>query len=408
MSFTNSFSISSFGSSEIAADVITGGTTDGYVRAIFINNDPVDPTSSAWKKIATSDELKFIVNQFNGTINQPVKFLSDEELLDYYELLAKSLGSQGFINADNLNRAGRPSSGGRNPSQLPRAVGKKQRKRLTSALSYPIDIDKNQDYLQIDQFEYRAPQGGFGSGLSNPTRSKKFGGTVILPMPKVSDSNGAEWGKNDLNIFGVAATSAVGSLIPKEDGTELDSSAVSNILGNLKQNAPGGAAVGGAMVASGLAAKAGLGINLSADQLLARSSGNITNPNAELLFTGPTLRNFSFSYTMVARNEKEGANIRRIIKFFKDGLAPKKLSDALLATPNIFALKYNTKNGNKSVNKFKDMALQRFTVDYAPSGFWTAYDDSQPVAVQIQFEFTELQPIYNTDQAQYTGDDVGY
>ena len=34
---------------------------------------------------------------------------------------------------------------------------------------------------------------------------KEYGGFAILPMPKVSDSNGAEWGESDLNVFGVAA-----------------------------------------------------------------------------------------------------------------------------------------------------------------------------------------------------------
>jgi hypothetical protein len=39
---------------------------------------------------------------------------------------------------------------------------------------------------------------------------------------------------------------------------------------------------------------------------------------------------------------------------------------------------------------------------------WVAYEDSQPVAVRIQLEFTELQPIYDEDQNKYSGDDVGY
>ena len=30
---------------------------------------------------------------------------------------------------------------------------------------------------------------------------------TILPMPKVSDSNGAEWGDSDLNVFGIAGLS---------------------------------------------------------------------------------------------------------------------------------------------------------------------------------------------------------
>ena len=43
-------------------------------------------------------------------------------------------------------------------------------------------------------------------------KGKPFGpykGGVILPMPKVSDSNGAEWGKSDLNVFGLTAASGI-------------------------------------------------------------------------------------------------------------------------------------------------------------------------------------------------------
>ena len=47
-------------------------------------------------------------------------------------------------------------------------------------------------------------------------KGKPFGpykGGVILPMPKVSDSNGAEWGKSDLNVFGLAAVSGASSFV---------------------------------------------------------------------------------------------------------------------------------------------------------------------------------------------------
>lgn len=410
MAFTNSFTISSLGARRIEVDVLTGGVNEGRITGFFIDGVPVDPTSDVWKKIASADETKFIVNQFNGTINQPLRFLSEEELLQIFEERIKDFGNTASIDDDELPNDSGIVIGGETQSEnrLGRGLRKFKTKKIVSALSYPIDIDKKQDYLQIDKYKYRPPQGGFGFGSKNPTRGEKYEGTIILPMPKVSDSNAAEWGKSDLNIFGVAAASALGSIIPGHERfgmfNPLDAikGGVSNVLG--------GAAVFGAMeISKQLNEKgAAVGINIEPDQLLARTTGNIINPNAELLFQGPTLRQFGFSYLLIARNSQEGANIRRIIKFFKDGLVPKKLNDALLGTPDIFALKYNTNNGNKSVNKFKDMALVRFTADYAPDGFWTAYDDSQPVAVKIQFEFSELQPIYDVDQLEYPGDDVGY
>jgi hypothetical protein len=402
MAFTNSFAISSLGARKIEVDVITGGTKDGFITGFFIDGIPVNPTSNDWKKIAEAEETKFIVNQFNGTTNQPLKFLSEDELLDEYDKRISDGDNNASIDEDELSDDSGIIIGGelQKENRLGPGLRKFKTKKLTSALAYPKDIDKNQDYLQIDKYEYRPPQEGGGANLKNPTRGKKYGGTIILPMPKVSDSNAAVWGESYLNAFGLAAVGTVGALIPGGGGEGLD-------LGRMAQNTGGMAAIALAQQAAGFLSSKN--INIDADQLLARTTGNIINPNAELLFSGVTLRKFGFSYKLVARSADEGANIRRIIKFFKDGMVPRIVAgNSLLGTPHIFALQYKTNNDNKSVNKFKDMALVEFKADYAPDGFWTAYEDSHPVAIQIHFGFSELQPIYDVDQLLYPADDVGY
>ena len=47
-------------------------------------------------------------------------------------------------------------------------------------------------------------------------------------------------------------------------------------------------------------------------------------------------------------------------------------------------------------------------VDYAPSGYWSAYRDSQPVAVKMDLNFTELRPLYQQDHEETPEDSVGY
>ena len=399
MAYTNSFAIASFGAAEITADIVDGGSKDGYVQGLQINGAPVDPSSSDWNKISQSSELSAIVNQYNGTTNQKVNFISDEQLDDLYYKQITSLENDAIVEKEeNKELVSIPTNQNYNLSS---SVAKKT-KSSTSTLAYPIDIDTSQDYLQINKYKYSAPAGGQG------TRGSQYSGTLILPMPKVSDSNGAEWGESKLNVFQAAAVGALGGILRTTGITEQGSSTTNpfSAIRNLGENVAGGAAVGGAM--AGAKAVSLLGSNVSPDELLARTTGNIANPNAELLFKGPDLRQFTFSFLLLARSKDEGANIRRIIKFLKDGVAPKKLNNALLGTPDIFELKYNTKNSNKSVNKFKDMALRRIVTDSAPDGVWVSYEDSQPVAVRIQLEFTELQPIYDEDQNKYSGDDVGY
>ena len=64
----------------------------------------------------------------------------------------------------------------------------------------------------------------------------------------------------------------------------------------------------------------------------------------------------------------------------------------------------------KTVNKFNPggLALTTINIDYAPSGYWSAYRDSQPVVVKMDLNFTELRPLYQSDQLENPEDSVGY
>ena len=56
------------------------------------------------------------------------------------------------------------------------------------------------------------------------------------------------------------------------------------------------------------------GLNQNAGQLLARTSGKILNPNTELLFSGPAIRNFTYSFRMTPRNPEETRTIKKTNK----------------------------------------------------------------------------------------------
>ena len=158
-----------------------------------------------------------------------------------------------------------------------------------------------------------------------------------------------------------------------------------------------------------------LGANFDTDTFLARSGGRVLNPNAEMLFQGPVIRDFSFEFQMIARSRKEGDEIRKIIRFFKLGMAPKFQNIAFLANPDVFKLEYKNGTGGeedilKTVNRFNPggLALTTLKTDYAPNGYWAAYTDSQPVAIKLSLAFTELRPIYEGDQEATPTDSVGY
>ena len=336
--------------------------------------------------------------------------------------------------------------------------------KSTEVFTYPLDIDPSQDHMKITKYEYRrnksttsVVQGSrpptaepqyedmnpfesaqnffsFIPGVSAPDRNKigyldrpgdtmlgkRLMGSVLLPMPKVVDTNGAEWGESELNIFGLAAVQAAGFLKDvagnKRDQAEAlgvtqqelkDARKLQeklqdnpNALGKNLKNV--GGALGAALASETIARTTGQ--TVSQDQILARTGGQVLNPNAEMLFQGPVLRDFNFDFLMIARSRAEGAEIRKIIRWFKSGMAPKYQSSTFLKTPDIFTLEYkNGPGGNdiiKTVNRFSPsgLALRTIAVDYATNGYWSAYQDSQPVAVKMSLNFAELRPIYSQDQ----------
>ena len=399
---------------------------------------PLDPSSSEFSEIKSDDDsiraFNIAVHEKEG-VTDTVEVANDEVLTSYYNTQKKKLDNKQFIEEESESPIA--------------AVPKRQRTAAYTVLSYPLDIDINQDHLKINRYLYKRPdtgvqasrppqKGDYGfEGKGDSVKGTPYGqyqGGVILPMPKVSDSNGAQWGESDLDVFtlGIAAAgqqlggatvgaiNAFSNVIRGEDIGEKQQFTdffqqkqedFNSIAGSDLKNL---GIAGGGLFASTVAKAAG--INIGADEFLARSGGRILNPNAELLFQGPVLRDFAFKFLMVARSKKEGEMIRKIIRWFKTGAAPVFNDRALLQTPSIFQLTYGRGQGSSdyflpTVNKFNEMALRNITVDYAPDGFWSAYQDSQPVAVVVNLQFTELRPVYKQDQeyaARQNDTSVGY
>ncbi len=158
------------------------------------------------------------------------------------------------------------------------------------------------------------------------------------------------------------------------------------------------------------------GANTNFNQLLARSTGEILNPNMELLFGGPTLRNFRFQFKFTPRNEKEAEQVRLIIRAFKRNMAPQAQGGQLnsgnwfLKTPNVFKLRYRTgRNDHPFLNKFKQCFLSDVQTTYTADGVYSTYDDGTPVSMTLDLSFKEIQPIYDIDYDARPGTQaVGY
>ena len=100
-------------------------------------------------------------------------------------------------------------------------------------------------------------------------------------------------------------------------------------------------------------------VGLDPNEVLARTQGAVINPNLELLFKGPALRPFNFTFQMGARNEGDSLQIMEILRFFKQGSSPQRTeAQMLIKAPHTFQIEYlHRGTKNKFLNEIKECAL---------------------------------------------------
>lgn len=320
------------------------------------------------------------------------------------------------------------------------AVSNRNKSGLTNGkqvLRYPLKMfAEGTDYLQIDMLNY-APVAEPGevdikgiqqyqSYVRNPKEgfrrntNKQPLGTVLLPIPSnIEDGSSVNYTDDSMNSLVGAGMGGVEGLM-KGLGKAAGEGKFGE-MGSIAEEQLGGMLKGSGLTldsAQDLISKyfAGqalslFGGNVSINQLLARRGGQVFNPNMELLFNGPSLRNFNFSFKITPRSADEGEEIKTIIRFFKRGMAPKAGETGLfLKTPNVFELRYRQGNNeHKFLNKFKQCFLTNITVNYTGEGVYATYDNGTPVSMVMTLMFKELAPIYDIDyDSEDSGVGVGY
>jgi len=294
-------------------------------------------------------------------------------------------------------------------------------------LRYPLhDVSQfGLDYIEISAHKYSAAKtikGGVNSILGGSAQdrlsgghrvSKEKTGTVQLPMQKkIQEMNAIDWGADSMDfITAVLADTAL--------------SGINNIANNLDKGPLAAAVASGTKMAGTLASGIGQAFSDENTQyfaaayfagqavgsnITARATGTVVNPNMELLFKGPNLRSFNFSFVLSPRDEAEAQRVKKIIKFFKKNIHPEVSNNGLyLFTPNIFTLKYiyNGSGQHPFLNKFKPCALKGFSVDYNPTGNYMTYKDGSMPTYALNMTFEEIVPLYANDFKEET-DDMGF
>lgn len=271
------------------------------------------------------------------------------------------------------------------------------REKYDARVQYPIDAKfDDQDCIKFSMFRYTPKKfsvtpdlGGFsGSNKGSPTPM----GSVILPIqPQISDANVVSWGEDSLSALQALAGAAALAGIVK--GGEAVGETMEQITTALADKGKSGDIKAGlAAHFAGQAAGANQGF-------FTRATGAVLNNNLELLFQGPSLRSFTFTFSLSARYKEESQAIRKIIRFFKQGMSVKRSTSALfLKTPNIFDIEYLHKGqSHPYINQIKTCALQNFVVNYTPGGNYATFEDGAMTQYDLNLTFGEIEPIFDDD-----------
>lgn len=282
------------------------------------------------------------------------------------------------------------------------------RSKYRRDLVYPNTLrDGQQDTLRISVLKYK-PRGLKGDGFKFAKRGGPKGrtmGAVTLPAPGgINSSNKTEWGQATMSPVQLAMTNAVNAFLDKK-GT------VDNAVGSLEDAYKQG--IGEPEIRSAMQAM--ITGNITGTQnLLSRAQGKVMNPNMELLFKGPQLRPFGFTYRLSPRDRQESGTILKIIRMFKQSMAPQTTQSSLfLKAPSTYKLAFFAA-GNREhsyLPKIKECALEDFSVNYTPDGSYMTYENQSMVAYEITFAFKEIEPVYNNDYTDLDGDSdqsIGY
>ena len=282
-------------------------------------------------------------------------------------------------------------------------------------LKYPVAMNEKQDHIEFRMVEYsprkftKSDQAGSIGGLGGfqdrrDPYTAESKGTVILPIQnQAADLNKVNWIDNEMDP--IKAFKA--DLFMK--GVKNPGEAIGDIgvkAEDALKNQDGRSDAAKAVASLFMTGAVGMDKNA----ILSRTTGGIINPNLELLFDGPALRTFSFTFRMSARNKVEAETIKKIIFFFKKGMAAKRTKTGLfLQAPNTFTVAYRSKNElHPGMNMMKECALVSCSVNYVPDGTYASHPDGNLTAYEMKLDFNELEPIYFDDYDKTDDHPIGY
>ena len=388
------------------------------LKSIQINSEYTKPKSVSWKdwEAMTEADRKDVVNEI-----QLNNFLEEQKLRSEAEEVVNSV----TVNAGPLD--------GKSPD--------------SNTARWPIDqIQNTTDYVFFQFGKYIPPFGqeaaeglnfrgndeidppippnrkrhGYDASIARMEVDETFN-SIMLPIPQdLSNTLAAGWQGKAFTGMGRAAIAAVAG-----GNNAFALQKAGDFSGNIK-------ALQDSLTTNVLNLVPGVGGALDVNDISGSARGVILNPNAELLYDSPELREIGMSFKMVPKNAEEAYTIRRICQTFRKAALPVwgaegdiemrnkvryetgKNSKAQGATAeggttrisgeNFIRVphlcKFTFMKGSKPhgwISQFKPCAISNIVVNYTPDNTYATYNNGSPVATEIRLNFQETKLIFRDD-----------
>lgn len=297
-----------------------------------------------------------------------------------------------------------------------------------NALRYPSDlpITNSSDYVVFSFYKYAPPFGG-RRDTTNPVTSSTSKGSssaysnyqssndrsyanpsglksIVLYMPEdIQSQFGAGWNGAGFGAVAAGLMGAAGGATAQKDVTKIFGAGAESIPGVVKTAVFDGLIKG---------INAAAGANISLNQALGTITGTIINPNVELAYEAPKLRNFSLRFKLVPRTGDESKIIRGICNTFKKSMLPSFGGQALgfpaagnlLTIPDLCQVSFmNGSSLHPYLPKYKLCGITDVNINYTAAGAYATYGDGAPVATEITISFLETKLIFSQEVEENGG-----
>ena len=274
----------------------------------------------------------------------------------------------------------------------------------SGALIYPeeLSVAQNTDYLKFTFHRYK--QGGQITNYDDYNEETSFVAAdglpsyILLNMPQeVQSEIGAEWGGKSFSLIGKDIIAGAGNLVAG------DLSGTFQSIGSLISKTTSGEAAQAGAAAAAVAAInqiPGVGGNLTINDLVQGGSSKILNPNVELMYESPTLRNLSLRMKLVARTAGEAETLQTIGRAFRKAAVPASAdsNNRFIKIPPFVKVRFMRGSAdNKDLPKYKMCAIKGASVNYAPDGQYVSFMRGYLPALELQLELQETKIIFSDD-----------